>query len=445
MIVLWSLRPDEELLFSGLSPEDIAPIVAELKTAGVQHRVEKPGTIWVESSQVDEMRMRVASKGLTGNRTLGYEILDRTDPSTPEFLQHVQTRRALEGELTRTIESLEEVRRARVHIAVTDDPDGADQAPSASVIVEAVPGARIAPDQVRGIRALVSASVADLEPDDVTVTDGSGRTLGGGNAALDATFEQLQVQAEVEGHLRRKATAMLEKVVGPSQAMVQITAEINFERVERSVESYNPLTSALRSEQKLSAGNSDESVLTQYEIDKTTERILAEPGAIRRLSVAVLVNGIETRNEGRTAYVERSYDELDRLEAIVRSAVGFSPERGDVLEIANLRFANPSPEEAGSVLPRWLFLRSLDDHLRSFLLLLSIGLVVWGLRQASVILSRAVEESRARIERDGSPETQKASWQQQQVRRKEMHAMATERPGEVASLLRGWIAGEKRP
>ena len=445
-VVIWSSRSDRELLFSGIAPEDLGPIVEELTLAGVGSHVVGGNEIWVDSSHVDEMRIRLAAKGLLGSRTLGYEILDRTGSGSSDFLQHVQYRRALEGELTRTIESLREVKSARVHLAIAD-PIASATSPTASVTVDLRAGVRLANDQVQGIRDLLSASVEGLDAQDVIVVDATGRPLGESSGELAKTFEQLRVQQEVEAHLRRKAAAMLEQVVGPSGAMVQITASLNFDRVEREVEVYNPMTSSLRSEQKTTAGASkdaDETVLSQYEIDKTTERILGETGAIKRLSVAVLVNAVRSRNEaGATAYAERSLEELDKLAAIVRSAVGFSEERGDVLEIANLRFADVAEEASASALPRWLFFSSIETHLKNFILLLAIGLVAWGLRQSSIILARAIESDRRRRE-SAVAESKDVPIQGQRMR-EHMHELASKRPGEVASLLRGWLVDEKLP
>jgi flagellar M-ring protein FliF len=457
-VVSWSSRPDYEVLFSGLSAEDAGPIVEELAEAGVRYEVAKSGsTILVESSRVGEMRLRVAGKGLTGKGTVGYEIFDKTNLGMTEFLQQVNYRRALEGELTRTIMSLEEVEKARVHLAMPEKSvfRREEKKPTASVIVDLRPGARLANEQVRGIYALVSASVEGLDPDGVTVIDTTGRVLGdrAPSGELALTSEQLRIQQEVETTLRDKATSMLEQVVGAGDAIVQISATLDFDRVERSIEMYNPATTSIRSEQRITgtgvSGDSEETILTNYEIDKTVERILGEVGTIDRLSVAVLVNGVESTNQaGETLWAERSPEELEKLASMVRSAVGISEERGDVLEIANLRFAPTAAEEvAASPMPWWLFFPSMGSLLKNFVILLAIGLVAWGLRQSSSILVKAVEDDRRRRERVLALETKSSSEAdiRKEVIREQMNELARERPSEVASVLRNWLVEERTP
>ena len=386
LVVRWSARPDFVVLFSGLGPDEASKILDELEELAIPHEVAASGgTIRVPSDRVGELRIRVAGKGLTGKATVGYEIFDRSNLGMTDFLQHVNYRRALEGELTRTIVSLEEIRNARVHLAIPErDVFLRDEKePKASVIVDLEPGARLRPDQVRGIYALVAASVEGLNPSGVTIVDGSGRELGGGGGSEEfaATNEQLRIQQEVESHLREKATGILAQVVGQNNATVQVTALLDFERVERSIESYDPEKTVIRSEQRItgagSAGDSQETILTNYEVDKTVERILGSVGTIRRLSVAVLVNGLETPGKAGAApaYADRSPEELATLTAIVQDALGYDETRGDTFEIASLRFApTPGAELEGSPMPWWLFFPSMGSVARNLLLLVAIGL-----------------------------------------------------------------------
>lgn len=456
LVVSWSSRPDFEVLFAGLNPEDAGPIVDELAEAGVTYKLASNGTtILVESQKVGEMRLRVAGKGLTGKSTLGYEIFDKSNLGMTEFLQQVNFRRALEGELTRTIMSIEEIEKARVHLAIPEKRvfRREEVHPTASVIVDLRPGARLSTDQVRGIYALIAASVEGLQPDGVTVIDTTGRELGdrapSGEFAM--TSEQLRIQQEVESYLQEKASSILVQVVGAGDAIVRVNAGLNFERTERSTEMYNPATTSIRSEQTSTrtgvAGDSEETTSTNFEIDKTVERILGEIGTIERLSVAVLVNGIETTNDaGELVYTERPATELEKFGSIVKNAVGFSEDRGDVIEVANLRFAPTEAEEvAASPMPWWLFFPSMGSLLKNFVILLAIGLVAWGLRQSSSILVKAVEDDRRRRERVLALETNATSEAdlRKEVIREQMNELARERPSEVASVLRNWLVEEK--
>jgi len=455
-VVMWSSQPDFVVLFSGVDPESAGQILDELSEAKVPYRVSSQGsTILVPSDRVGEQRLRIAGKGLTGSGTVGYEIFDKSNLGMTEFLQQVNYRRALEGELTRTIVSLDEIRNARVHLVIPESrPFRRDrEPPKASVTIDLRPGSQLRADQVRGIVALVASSVEGLEAGGVTLVDSSGRELGGaaGRGELAVTSEQLRIQQEVEDHLSRKAASMLEQVVGAGQVVVQVNAELDFERVERNVESYDPASAAIRSEQRVtgegSAGDSQETILTNYEIDRTVENILKSVGTVKRISVAVLVNGItHDQPDGSVAYAERPQEELATLSAIVKDAVGFADDRGDTFEIASLRFAAaPDADVAGSPLPWWLLFPSMGSLLRAVVVLMAVGLVAWGLRQSSAILVEAVEADRRRREKllamERGPESDAEL--RKEVIREQMNALAQDRPAEVAQVLRSWLVEEK--
>lgn len=456
LVVNWSAKPDFVVLFAGLGPDEASKILEDLEEMKVPHEVSSSGgTIRVPSDRVGELRIRVAGKGLTGKATVGYEIFDRQSLGMTDFLQHVNYRRALEGELTRTIVSLEEIRNARVHLAIPERDVFLRDAkePKASVIVDLEPGARLRPDQVRGINALVAASVEGLRPEHVTVVDASGRELGGGGSGeFAATSEQLRIQSEVETLLRDKAAGLLEQVVGAGNTSVQVTALLDFERSEKSVETYDPEKTVIRSEQRITGngtgGDSQETTLTNYEMDKTVEKILGSVGTIKRLSIAVLVNGATTPAGPKGAaatYADRTPEELATFTSIVQDAVGYDETRGDTFEIASLRFApTPGADLTGSPLPWWLVFPSTGSLLRNLLLLIAIALVAWGLRQSSGILVQAVEADRKRRERVVAMEKQEDEASlRREVIREQMNELAQNRPNEVAQVLRGWLVEEK--
>ncbi|MEZ5065280.1 MAG: flagellar basal-body MS-ring/collar protein FliF [bacterium] len=457
LVVRWTARPDLVVLFSGLPADEASRVVDQLREDGVPYEVSgSGGTILVPDDRVGELRIRIAGQGLAGSGgTLGYEIFDRSNLGMTEFLQQVNYRRALEGELTRTIVSLGEVRNARVHLAIPEKDVFARsrQDPKASIIVDLAPGAVLRPDQVRGIYALVAASVEGLTPAGVTLVDTSGRELGGGGGTGEfaATTEQLRVQQDIEAYLRDKARAMLEQIVGNGHAIVQVNAVLDFERKERSIESYNPNAQVIRSEQRTSgtgtAGDAQETTVTNYEIEKTLESILGAVGTLQKLSVAVLVNGVtQTADDGSVTYTDRAPEELATLGAMVRDAIGYDEERGDSIEIASMRFAaTPGDDLAGSPLPWWLLFPSMGSLLRALVLLMAIGLVAWGLRQSSSILVEAVEADRRRRERVLQMERSDDSEVdiRKEVIREQMHSLAQDRPNEVAQVLRSWLVEEK--
>ena len=442
-VISWCLRPDYEVLFSGLSPNEAVPILEELEDAGVRARVSENGRkILVESSRLGEMRIRIAAKGLAGEN-VDYDMFGKTGSERSALLEQASYRRALEAELARTVMSLDEVERARVHLAM-------GEVKTASLILELRPGAQLERQQLHGIRALIAASVEGLEPERVSLVDSSARLLGGPALAGGlATSDQLRAQREVEEYLREKAVTLLERAVGPGRAIVQVTAALDFDRVERDVETYNPATTSLRSEQRIAepSDDSEDTILSTYEIDKTVDHILREVGSIQRLSVAVLIDGIETENiAGEMLYTERSSEELETLAAMVRSAVGFAEGRGDVFEIANLRFADAA-QDAASPLPWWLFFPSLGSHWNSLIILLAMGLVAWGLRHSSTILVSTIRQERSRREQPGAPEKDDAFDSGLPVSgvRQQVNDLAHERPAEVASVVRRWLVEESAP
>ena len=452
---LWTSQPDWVVLFSGLDPEAAGPVITELDELGVPYKVSQGGTsVRVPSDRVGELRIRIAGKGLAGDKTLGYEIFDKSNLGMTEFLQQVNYRRALEGELVRTMVSLDEIRNARVHLAIPEKQMFAREPkqPTASVILDLMPGATLRTEQVRGIVALVAASVEGLAAGGVTLIDSSGRELGGGGSReLAASSEQLRVQAEVETHLRQKAMAMLEQVVGVGHTAVQVNADLNFERVERSTENYDPASSTIRSEERVSGtgsgGEQNETTLTNYEIDKTVEKILGSVGSVERISVAILVDGhTEVDANGAATYAERSAAELATLESIVKDALGYDAERGDSFEIASLRFVTPPAADLkGSPLPWWLLFPSMGSLLRGIVILAAIGLVASGLRKSSSILVDAVEADRKRRERTLALEETSVNETElrREVIREQMNSLAHDRPNEVAQVLRGWLVEEK--
>ncbi|NNE44630.1 MAG: flagellar M-ring protein FliF, partial [Gemmatimonadetes bacterium] len=330
-VVMWSSQPDFVVLFSGVGPDAASGVLDELEENGVPYRISRSGsTILVPADRVGEQRMRLAGKGVVGPGDMGYEIFDQSQLGMTEFLQQVNYRRALEGELTRTIVSLDEVRGARVHLAITKQSAFRREQtpPKASITLDLMPGAQLRQDQIRGIVALIAGSVENLQASGVTIVDTTGRELGGGGGSgeLAASSDQLRLQQDVEAHLQQKAATMLDRVIGIGKSQVQIHADLDFERLERSTESYDPASASIRSEQRTTGegvgGDSQESLLTNYEIDKTVESLLKSVGTVKRLSVAVLVNGVEqTGEDGAVAYSDRTQEELNTLGAVVKDAV----------------------------------------------------------------------------------------------------------------------------
>lgn len=358
-LVQWALRPEYTVLFTGLEAADVQEIVEELRAAGVPNKLSDGGkTILVPQKEVYEWRMKFAARDIPATGGIGYEIFDKKDIGVSEFVQHINFRRALEGELARTIQSMAEVSTARVHIVFPKDRlFKEDQKPStASIFLILRGGAQLRETQIQGISRLVASSVEGLLPDNVTIVDSHGNVISkvgdARNRLAGLSDTQLDLQRRVETHIEGKVQSMLDEVLGRGNAIVRGRVELDFKRIETTSEKYDPDNSAVLSEEleeesmRDSSGaptNQLERTITNYQLTKSVEHVINNVGDIKRLTVAVVVNGTykyETNDQGEEVkvYVPRSQDELDRLAAMVRNAIGLDEMRGDKLEIENIEF-----------------------------------------------------------------------------------------------------------
>jgi flagellar M-ring protein FliF len=373
--------PNYALLFAQLDPKDAGAIIARLDTMSVPYQV-RADNIYVPEDRVGQLRLQMAGEGIIGSNVKGYEVFDQSSSfGTTSLVQNINARRALEGELARTISSLPMVKAARVHLVMPKRHLFArdETEPSASITLNL--GDRVlSPEQIQSITHLVAAAVPKLSPNKVTVIDNRGNVLASGkgddslagNMGVVNKFRH-DLESGLESHLHK----MLERVVGVGKANVKVTAEVNFDRIEENSESYDPDQQVVRSEQRseetstaqernntppvglaanvpgqnpqgTSVGNSQQQIRSEetinYEIGRTVRRQIKEGGTVRRLSVAILVEGRYQKVDGQDTYVPYSAEELRKFEALVKSAIGFDESRGDVVEIIDMPFS-PLPEE----------------------------------------------------------------------------------------------------
>jgi flagellar M-ring protein FliF len=399
-LFLWTQAPKMELLYSNLSTEDVSAIVAKLKADNIPHQISQDkAAIFLPAEHVHETRLKLASEGLPGNPGVGFEIFDRSTVGVTEFVQKINYRRALQGELERTISQLEAVIRARVHIVMPEKSLFIEQQekPRASVVVSLRVGKHLSDSQIQGIAHMVASSIDGLAPQDVTIVDGNGRMLSKPaepDPNIVASNSQMEYKQNVERDLERKLQTMLERVVGHEKATVRVAAVLNFARVEHMEEKFDPDVQVPRSEQigeeKL-ASKSDsieappgvaanlpaaaqtepaktttqtdstkKNGVTNYEINKTTTRTIEPLGAIRQLSVAVLVDGtykmVTAEGKKTRQYTPRSAEEMGKLETLVKNAMGFSAEREDQVSLVNIAFETEMEEDPGSkfLLSEWM-------------------------------------------------------------------------------------------
>jgi len=399
-------RTEYTVLYSDLKQEDAGRIADKLKEEKVDYKVEKNGTtILVPLERADDLRIMLAADGpIDGN--LGYRLLDRGDTfGMPEEILKVNRQRALEGELARSIESLEEVKSARVHLAMAEQELFVeDQKQStASVVVSLIPGATLRPKQVKGIVNLVAGAVTGLDPDNVTIVSETGKVMRPTNEEqLGEMQRNVEYQRNIERELEQKATEVLEKAVGRGKAVVRVRARMDFTKEQRTEELYDPKQQVARSEENLTesrqngadrvggpagadandpnvaqgvirvgdASNSNrEKQTVNYEISKVTKQVLVPDMKLARVSVAVLVDGVykpvaagadgaakpegaEAKGENgepALAYSARSKEELETIKSLVASAVELDAGRGDQIEVASMQFQDDTQEEVAVI------------------------------------------------------------------------------------------------
>lgn len=375
VLYLWAQGPSYGELYKGLSPEDSRAIIVELRKQNVSYRAEG-GAISVPAERVHGLRMELAAHGLPraddrgGAGGAGFEIFDHTGFGVSRFVQRVNYRRALQGELARTVTEMKEVESARVHLAIPEKSVFLEKEKKAraSIIVRLRPGATLDSARAASIVHLVSGSLTNLNPGDVTVVDTEGRmwSRGSGEAgALPAA--RFDYRSSLERELEERVETMLERVVGPGRVVARVSAEVNTTRVERTEERFDPDGRVIRSEQRegLDARGRGRGEVINYEISKVTSRVVEPVGEVTRLTVSVVVDG-DYRGDYRAApaaaptgapasisdaagggaasrYVPRSAEELAGFTEMVKGAVGFSEKRGDKVTVTSAPFKGAPP------------------------------------------------------------------------------------------------------
>lgn len=373
LVVGWWVRHiTYGVLYTRLPVDEAGEIVDQLDQMKVSYRISEGGTaIMVPSNQVQELRMRLAAQGIPRGGSVGFEIFDQSNLGVTDFLQKVNYRRALEGELAKSISSLNEVSAARVHIVIPENRlfERDQQPTTASVVLKVRPALTLDHGKIAGITHLVASAVEGLDPGRVTILDQNGNLLSSGrdDSALGGiTDRQLELQKSVETYLQDKAQTLLDGVLGHKKAIVRVNAELNFEQAEQTIEKYDPDNPVIVSQQQTTEKNSDnttsaegggtggesttETALTNYEISKTVQHVVSAVGTIDRLTVSVIVDEAtqttqDANGESATTSVPRTDDELTRLATLVRGAVGLQDDRGDKLDVVSVAFDNSGMAE----------------------------------------------------------------------------------------------------
>jgi len=453
---LWLQQEDMAVLFTNLTPEDASVALQELAKLDVPTELANGGTtVMVPAGMKDKLRLELAGKGIPSSGVVGFEIFDGNQYGLTDFLQNVNFKRALEGELTKTIESLAGIQSARVHLVLPKPSlfKKIDSSPTASVVLKLGRGAALDPQQITGIQNLVASGVEDLKADQVAVIDQNGVVLSSAikDDDIGRSETQLALKKEVEAHLAEKASSMLDRVLGSGRSIVRVDATLNFEQIEKEREIFDPAGTVIRSEERNevaspSTGDTQETSTTNYEIGRTLERIVSETGGVKSLSVAVFVDGhYEPSADGEEPiYTPLSEEEIGQLRRVVQTAVGLNNLRGDQLEVVNMQFQERV--DTGSAIPATDWIGIGMQYGGKVLLLGLLVVLALGLRKnlAKLLDTGGTSAPAAARVRTAAPAEEEHFDGIPEMNEKvvsDIQDFAAENPERVADVIQSWIHG----
>ncbi len=421
ILVIQARTVDQQLLYANLSMSDAGSVINWLKNQKIEYSLRQDGKdIWVAADKLYQTRLDLAANGLPTGGGIGFEVFDKQSFALSDYVQKVNYTRALQGELARTITSLAPVESTRVHLALPEKRvlKSQQKNATASVIVTLVPGKSLEKQQVQGIIHLVAGSVADLDPANVKIIDANGVVLDGQKQGPDeslVSLDTLTFQREVEHSLEMRAQDLLDKTMGKDNAMVRVSATLDFSKVEKTQELFNADDPVVRSEQvnqestgtdttggvpgvqsnlqgnefqqgASSPPSSKNSRTTNYEISKTISKVTNPIGTISKLSVSVLVaDRVKQEDSGTpTSTTPRSAEELKSIENMVASAIGLALDRGDMINVLSMPFIDPGKplNATGEQVPA--------NFLYQYLPLIKYGLIGLGILLLYFLLVRPV-------------------------------------------------------
>ena len=507
-MTLWSSKGDFKVLYANLSDKDGGAVIAQLSQMNVPYRISEGGAaILVPAGQVHDLRLKLATAGLPKGSVSGYELMDNARFGQTQFQERLTFQRGLEGELTRSITSMAAVQNARIHLALPNQNGffREQQKPSASVLLSLHPGRTLDRAQVAGIVHLVSSSVPELDPKNVSVLDQTGALLTSGersqNGGMDA--QQLQYVNQIETGYAKRIADLLEPIVGRDNLRATVTADVDFSQSEATSEEFRPnqgdkaavvirsqqtseqngangatpsgvpgaasnqppvaatapLTGAAQPLQTAqggaagAAGNSGRrDATTNYEIDKTVRVTRNASGNVKRLNAAVVVNNRSvTDPKGKTTQVPLTDPEIEKLATLVRESIGFNKDRGDSVKVVNAPFKIEVIPQVD--VPLWKQ-PEVIDMLRAAAVPLALAfvalLVFFGLIRPALNAALApppLPEPGSKLAEvvDDAQELPALPAPKNSDHLDGARALAKENPAAVASILRGWVNGETAP
>jgi len=483
---IWANKADYQVLFNNLSQEDGGAIVSKLKERSIPYKVEANGTlIMVPAENVYELRLALAGDGLPSGGNVGFEIFDHTDFRTTKFVQELNYRRALQGELARTINQFREVKSSKVFIVIPKESLFIEDSMAASASIQLDLGSNLPPGKLAAILHLVASAVEGLDPEQVTIVDTKGRVIfkGGDRSDTSALLStaQLDYKRSVEDEIRKNVQSMLEGIIGAGKAIVRVNAEIDFNKITLNEEEYDSSAAAVRSKRNIeessqtSEGGADtaqtlinqrrgviphptgaqktntkKDITTNYEINKITRTIFKPAGKIKYLSVAAAIDGtykVEKLKDGtsKKMYVPRADAELKKFEDIVKTAMGYSEDREDKVSVNSIPFSEVISIDTKTEKEGFDILKLVGNHRKTLINLLLVVLIFF-------IIVRPLLKSIKKMARDtilerrelpsGTEEYARIS-ESREVSQKERALETIKRsPEKTEQLLKGWI-GER--
>lgn len=476
----WASQPQYSVLFTNLSDKDASAVVTQLQADGVSFQLQQGGSaVLVPSGQVDSERLALASKDLPKGSTVGYELLDNQPMTTSSHMEDVNTQRALEGELDRTLSSMNGVSSAQVHLVVSEEKLFSSESSPARASVMLTTNGDLGEDQVTAITHLVASSVANLDPKNVSVTDQDGHVLSNSGSAGTST-SQLKLTNAVSDDLTVQASSMLDQILGQNKAIVRVSATLDFNKHSQKSETYDPTHQAITHQtttgEQYNGANADaqgavttnptaapttnsSSTYNKSSTDTTfgVSRIVSDdkstPGQIKRLTASVVLDAAAAKRTSPT-----------QVQAMVANAIGLDPSRGDQITVSTASFdttaqatADKASADAAAARQKAQMLRMVETGGGVAVLILVAGMLLWVMRRPkgkdldlndptslealNAVLPAAgtvTEPTPARLSTSGSDVDPAYLTPTERIMRRVDQALETD-PESVASVLRSWM------
>jgi flagellar M-ring protein FliF len=503
--LLWAAEPPYGIVFANLSEKDGGQVIAALEQQNIPYRVSEGGSaILVPANQVHNVRLHLASQGLPKGGLVGFEVMETQKLGISQFAEQINYQRGLEGELARSIQSLGAVRGARVHLAIPKQTAFLrdELRPTASVLVALHAGRRLDPSQLAGIVHLVSSSVPQLSPANVSVIDQDGNLISepgdaGKLSGLDPS--QIKYVRDIEQEYKRRIESILAPMVGANNVRAQVTADVDFTQSEQVAETYKPNPvpgTAIRSQQTAETGSSggagavgvpgaltnqppvpatapvtnpavagsggagagqspvnfSRNATTNFEVDKTVKHTKIAPGVVRRLAVAVVLN--HKFDAAKNKSLPLTDTEMKQATALTQEAVGFTKERGDSVNLANVSFARLEQETVSDT-PIWKdpWLVATAKELGKWLLFALLAWLLWTRAFKPLFEMFAAAAHRVEVEQTAAAEAAAVGGTETRhgghgrsydSKVTQARDLAKQDPKLVAGVIKEWVGGESR-